>query len=158
VRPPRVWGSALKATPTNGIYYHGGTVKLYFIWYGNFVTGPASSDSIMTQDLLTALFDTGGLGGTAYARINSTYTDRSRPVSGSFALMESANDYYSRGNTLNDAGVTAVVSQAISSQGADQGCEWGIFRAHLVGCQRDVRLLHAVLWLAQSRHHLGIGH
>src|SRR5258708_18533778 len=94
----------------------GGTVTLYFIWYGNFLTGPASSDSVRTQDLITTLFSAGGLGGTAYARINSTYTDRSRAVTGRFALMESANDYYSRGTTLSDAAVTAVVAQAISNR------------------------------------------
>jgi hypothetical protein len=121
VQPPRVWSAPQKVTPTNGIYYHGGPVmagkvNLYFIWYGNFVNGPALSDSTQTQDLLTTLFGTGGLGGTAYARIDSTYTDKSHAVTGNFALMESANDYYSRGTTLSDAAVTAVVAQAISSR------------------------------------------
>jgi hypothetical protein len=119
-RPPRIWGAPQKGAPTNGIFYHGGpvmggTVNLYFIWYGNFLTGPTPSDSVATQDLLTTLFSTGGLGGTAYARINSTYSDRSRAVTGKFALMESANDYYSRGAKLNDAAVTAVVAQAVSN-------------------------------------------
>src|SRR5258708_32284288 len=76
-RPPRVWGAPQKGAPTNGIFYHGGPVmggtgNLYFIWYRNFLTGPASSDSALTQDLLTPLFRAVGLGGTAYARINST--------------------------------------------------------------------------------------
>jgi hypothetical protein len=121
VQPPHVWSAPQKTAPTNGIYYHGGPVmagkvNLYFIWYGNFVNGPALSDSTQTQDLLTTLFGASGLGGTAYARINSTYTDRSHLVTGNFALAESANDYYSRGARLNDAAVTAIVSQAMSSR------------------------------------------
>jgi hypothetical protein len=121
VQPPRVWGAPQKAAPTNGIYYHGGPVmagrvNLYFIWYGNFVNGPALSDGTQTQDLLTTLFGAGGLGGTAYARINSTYTDRSHAVTGNFALAESANDYYSRGTKLSDSVVSAIMSQAINSR------------------------------------------
>jgi len=120
-QPPRIWGAPQKTAPTNGILYHGGPiipgkVNLYFIWYGNFLTGPAASDAVMTQDLLTALFGAGGLGGTPYARINSTYSDRSHAVSGNFALLESVNDYYSRGTQLSDAAVTAVVAQAINSR------------------------------------------
>jgi hypothetical protein len=70
----------------------------------------------MTQDLLTTLFGAGGLGGTAYARINSTYTDRSHAVTGNFTVTELANDYYFPGSWLSDAAVTAVVTRAISSR------------------------------------------
>lgn len=93
----------------------GGTVNLYFLWYGNFVTGPSPSDSLLTQDLLTALFGAGGLGGTAYAKIDTTYSDKTHAASGDFALKQSVNDYYSHGKTLNDAAVVAVVSNAITS-------------------------------------------
>lgn len=110
-----------KAPATNGIYYHGGpilpgTANLYFIWYGNFVTGPAASDSIGTVDLLTDLFRTGGLGGSIYSRINSTYTDRSHAVSGNFALVESTYDFYSRGLSLSDTSVAAIVANAINTR------------------------------------------
>src|SRR5437879_2413487 len=106
---------------TNGIYYHGGpvipgNVNLYFIWYGNFVNGPGPSDSILTQNLLTTLFSNGGLGGSPYARINSTYSDPYRKVTGNFALAESANDYYSRGTKLSDNSVAGIVSSAIVSR------------------------------------------
>jgi hypothetical protein len=119
LRSPIVGGTA-RAT-TNGIYYHGGpvmagTVNIYFIWYGNFVNGPAASDSMTTQDLLTSLFSAGGLGGSPYAKINSTYTDTSHAVTGNFVLAEWANDYYSHGKQLSDATVAAVVSSAISSR------------------------------------------
>lgn len=118
-RVPVVVGSA--KTTTNGIYYHGGpvmagTVNLYFIWYGNFVNGPKPSDSMTTQDLLTSLFAAGGLGGSPYAKINSTYTDTAHTVTGNFVLAEWANDYYSHGKQLSDTAVAAVVSAAISSR------------------------------------------
>jgi hypothetical protein len=113
--------TGVSKSTTNGIYYHGGpvlhgTVNLYFIWYGNFVNGPKRSDSMTTQDLLTSLFASGGLGGSSYARINSTYTDASHAVTGNFVLAEWANDYYSHGKQLNDSSVAAVVSSAISSR------------------------------------------
>jgi phosphate-induced protein 1 len=106
---------------SNGIYYHGGSVmagnvNLYFIWYGNFVDGPASSDSIMTQQLVEDLFGAGGLGGSLYARINTTYSDGVHSVTGNFALKESANDYYSRGKILNDTSIMYVVASAINSR------------------------------------------
>jgi hypothetical protein len=119
IRVPVVTGPA--KTATNGIYYHGGpimpgTVNLYFIWYGNFVNGPKPSDSMTTQDLLTSLFAEGGLGGSPYAKINSTYTDTSHTATGNFVLAEWANDYYSHGKQLSDATVGAVVAAAISSR------------------------------------------
>jgi hypothetical protein len=109
------------ATTANSIYYHGGlvmpgAVNLYFIWYGNFVNGPAPSDSFLTQNLLTRLFGIGGLGGSPYARINSTYGDSYRKVTGNFALSESANDYYSHGTKLSDTAVAGIVSSAITSR------------------------------------------
>jgi len=109
-----------KKTLTNGISYHGGLimpdgVNLYFIWYGNFVNGPALSDSVRTQDLLSVLFGEGGLGGSPYARINSTYRDKTQAVTGNFVLAAAAYDYYSHGHGLNDASVASVVANAISS-------------------------------------------
>jgi hypothetical protein len=109
-----------KRTVTNGILYHGGpimpgAVNLYFIWYGNFVNGPATSDARETEDLISPLFGDGGLGGSAYAHINSTYTDQSQAVTGNFALAGTAYDYYSHGHALSDASVAAVVANAISS-------------------------------------------
>src|SRR2546430_3250897 len=122
VKPPPAIGSLPhKTTATNGIYYHGGpvmpgNVNLYFIWYGNFVNGPAPSDSTGTQDLLTTLFGAGGLGASSWARINSTYVDPVRKVSGNFTLAAETNDYYSRGTQLNDTAVAGIVSSAISAR------------------------------------------
>jgi len=109
------------AGANNGILYHGGavmpgTVNLYFIWYGNFSSGPAASDTNETVRLLTSLFSVGGLGGTPWSRINSTYYDASHPVSGNFALAASASDNYSHGKQLSDSGVAAVVAAAINQR------------------------------------------
>jgi len=114
-------GTIKKNAATNAIYYHGGPVmagkvNLYFIWYGNFVNGPAKSDSAMTQDLLGELFGENGLGGTPYARINSTYNQKGQAVTGEYALAASAFDYYSHGHNLNDTTVAAVVENAIASR------------------------------------------
>jgi Phosphate-induced protein 1 conserved region len=113
--------TAVRAAAGNGIFYHGGpvlpgTVRLYFVWYGNFVNGPALSDSVKTMDLLMTLFGRGGLGGSGYARINSTYADRARVVTGNFILADAASDYYSRGKNLSDAAVRAVVASAINGR------------------------------------------
>jgi Phosphate-induced protein 1 conserved region len=118
-QPPGA-GAVKKGPTTNNIYYHGGpvmtgTVNLYFIWYGNFVSGPAKSDSLTTQDLLADLFGQGGLGGTPYARINTTYNDKGHAVTGNFALTESVFDYYSYGTSLSDATVASVVGNAIGN-------------------------------------------
>jgi hypothetical protein len=114
-------GTVAKTVVTNSIFYHGGpvmagSVHLYFIWYGNFVNGPAKSDGATTQDLLTALFGEGGLGDSAYARINATYNDSTQAAAGNYALTESVFDYYSRGHNLSDATVAAVVDNAITSR------------------------------------------
>lgn len=119
-RPPfRIPQPHPGASTTNGIYYHGGpvipgTVNLYFIWYGNFVNGPAPSDTSATVSLLNWLFSAGGLGSSPYASINSTYYDKSQSVSGRYALAVSMSDSYSHGTQLSDAGVAAIVAAAIA--------------------------------------------
>ena len=105
----------------NGISYHGGPVMkanpvpVYFIWYGNWTNGPHASDSQTTINLLNSLFSSGGIGGSGYERINTTYGDNSGNVSGGLQLSQTTFDNYSRGTRLTDSGVQAVVSSAISS-------------------------------------------
>lgn len=109
-------------TQGNGINYHGGPVlkgnpvNVYFIWYGNWTNGPHASDSQVTVGLLDALFgSSGGIGGSGYEKINTTYGDNTGNVSGNIALAASTTDNYSHGTRLSDSGVKAVVSSAISS-------------------------------------------
>jgi len=115
------WQAATRGAVTNGIYYHGGkvmpgTVHLYFIWYGNWTNGPKASDSTLTQSLLSGLFaQAGGVGTSKLAQINTTYLDSSQLASGSFFLVHSTSDNYSRGKSLTDASVQAVVASAIQS-------------------------------------------
>ena len=105
----------------NGISYHGGPVMkanpvpVYFIWYGNWTNGPHASDSQTTINLLNSLFGSGGIGGSGYEGINTTYGDNSGNVSGGLQLTQSTFDNYSRGTRLTDSGVQSVVSSAISS-------------------------------------------
>jgi hypothetical protein len=105
----------------HGISYHGGpimpgNVHVYFIWYGNWTNGPRASDSQLTVSLLDALYgSSGGIGGSPYELINSTYGDATHNVSGHVSLIQSTTDNYSKGKAVGDAGVKAIVSRALSN-------------------------------------------
>jgi len=107
-------------TTGNGISYHGGpimpgTVHIYFIWYGNWVNGPKKSDSQTTVNLMNLLYGaSGGMGGSPYAKINSTYGDPTHQVTGNFSLVQSITDNYSKGKAVSDAGIKAIVTSAIN--------------------------------------------
>ena len=115
------WQAAGRGAVTNGIYYHGGkvmggTVHLYFIWYGNWTNGPKASDSSLTQSLLSGLFaPAGGVGTSKLAQIDGTYADGTQLASSSFALVHSVSDNYSHGKSLTDAAVQAIVASEIQS-------------------------------------------
>jgi len=106
----------------NGISYHGGPVmkgnpvSVYFIWYGDWSNGKHDSDSSSTINLLEDLFSSTGLNNSGYAKINTTYGDKSGNVSGSLVRKASIYDNYSKGTTLSDSEVKAVVSNAITSR------------------------------------------
>jgi len=104
----------------NGINYHGGpvmanTVNVYFIWYGNWVNGTHSSDSQTTVNLINSLYGSGGLSGSGYEMINSTYGDNSHNVSGLLTLAGSTTNNYSNGSRLSDRTIKTIVTNAISS-------------------------------------------
>jgi hypothetical protein len=109
---PQGQGKPSRPTSSNGIDYHGGPVmlgtpKVYYIWYGNW-----SGNSATT--LLTNLAQ--HIGGSSYFGINGTYYDgNNNRVSGLVSYTSSTNDGYSHGTTLTDAGVQAVVANAITS-------------------------------------------
>jgi hypothetical protein len=113
---PQGQGKPSRPTSGNGIDYHGGPVMLdnangaphiYYIWYGNWNGNTATT-------LLTNLAQ--NIGGSPYFHINTTYHDGSNAsVSGSANYVSSTTDNYSRGATLTDAGVQAVVASAITS-------------------------------------------
>jgi hypothetical protein len=110
-------------TQGNGINYHGGpimpgTVHIYFIWYGNWISGPKKSDSQTTVNLLNALYAaSGGMGGSPYAKINSTYGDSTHQVTGLFSLVRSTTDNYSQMKSVSDTGIKNIVQRAISNGG-----------------------------------------
>jgi len=106
----------------NGIFYHGGpvlrsaVVPIYVIWYGNWTNGPKPSDSQTTVNLIDSLLaGTGGIGGSPYENINSTYFDNVGPVSGGLALSAQVFDNYSQGSTLSDATLQTVVSSHLAN-------------------------------------------
>jgi hypothetical protein len=106
-------------TTGNGINYHGGpvipnTVNVYFIWYGNWSSGPKPSDSATTVNLLDALFSNTGLNNSGYFNINTTYGDTINNVSGNIVLAASTTDSYSHGKSLGDKAIKAIVTRAIT--------------------------------------------
>ncbi len=101
--PARTAGSA----SGNGIYYHGGpiikgTLDIHYIWYGDWSTNSATT-------ILPALAQ--HMGGSPYFNINTTYYDGSGThVTNMCSLSTQANDHYSRGTTLSDSDVQAIVA------------------------------------------------
>lgn len=97
---------------SNGISYHGGplilnTTNVYYIWYGTWGTNTAPS----ILDNFAAY-----IGGSPYFNINTTYYNGSNVhVSNSVKPVKSATDSGSQGTALSDAGVQAVVANAINS-------------------------------------------
>lgn len=96
----------------NGISYHGGplilrTTNVYYIWYGNWHNNSATT-------ILTNLAR--HIGGSPYFNINTTYYDGAhRHVDNLVHYAGSTQDNYSRGHSLTDAEVRAVVNSAITS-------------------------------------------
>jgi hypothetical protein len=84
-----------------------GTTNVYYIWYGNWTGNSATT-------ILTDLAQ--GIGGSPYFNINTTYYNGSNVhVSNSVNYAGSTTDNYSRGTTLSDSAVQAVVASAISN-------------------------------------------
>ena len=107
-------GGAATQTGTagNGISYHGGpimtgTPNLYYIWYGNWAADPGAVTILQRF----AQND----GGSPYYGINTTYYDGSNtPITNALNYSNSYNDNYSRGKTLGDSDILAIVSSAIT--------------------------------------------
>jgi hypothetical protein len=109
-------GEAKAAKPgggtSNGINYHGGpvmlgTINVYYIWYGDW-----SGNSATT--ILTDFAS--NIGGSPYFNINTTYYNGSNThVSNSVSYAGSTTDNYSRGVSLTDADIPAIVSSAITA-------------------------------------------
>jgi hypothetical protein len=96
---------------TNGISYHGGpvilgTTNVYYIWYGNW---SGNSATTLLQDLAMSI------GGSPYFNINTTYYNGSTThVTNAVTYAGSATDSYSRGTSLTDAAIQAIVASHVS--------------------------------------------
>jgi len=96
-----------------GIQYHGGPIMVgtpnaYYIWYGNW----SDFQKSILEDLIS------NLGGSAYYNINTTYCDSNGNFVSNAIAYSSSNsttDNYSQGTSFGDAGVKAIVSDAITS-------------------------------------------
>ena len=90
----------------NGINYHGGPLitagpNVHYIWYGSWQNG-----SINILDTLA-----NGMGGSPYFNINTTYYDGSNVhVANNVLKSADASDNYSRGTSLNDSDIQAIVA------------------------------------------------
>ena len=111
--PPQSNAGSKPARPVgNGISYHGGpvilgTTNVYYIWYGNWAGNGA--ESILTPLAMN-------IGGSPYFNINTSYYNGAGVrVSNSVNYAGSTTDNYSQSTAMNDNGVQAVVSSAISS-------------------------------------------
>ncbi len=112
---PEINGASAAKQPkgheTNGISLHGGPVMLgtthvYYIWYGDW--GGNTAPAILT--------DLAGNLASPYFNINSTYYNSAfAHVSNSVSFGGATSDNYSRGKSLSDAQILAVVSSAIST-------------------------------------------
>jgi hypothetical protein len=100
------------ASAVHDVRYHGGpvlggTVAIYFIWYGSW---PETGAREILPDLLR------GLTGSGYLRLQTRFRD---PASGTaaseLALRGSTTDRYSQGKAISDAGVANAVARAIVS-------------------------------------------
>jgi len=101
---------------SNGITYHGGPlmgvvgaspVSAYYIWYGNWSGNTATT-------ILTDLMQ--NIAPSPYYNINTTYYNGSGAhVVNSVTYGGSTNDNYSRGTSLSDSAIQAIVSDAITS-------------------------------------------
>jgi hypothetical protein len=96
---------------TNGICYHGGpvmggTIPIYYIWYGNW-----SGNSAVTL-LPTLVSD---LSASGYEHINTTYSiTNGTQISGAMALAGTGSDSYSQGTALTDANIKQIVTTYIA--------------------------------------------
>jgi len=114
---PAVAASSEALSNAGNIPYGGGpimagTVRLYYIFYGNWSAGDKS--------ILTDLAST--IGPSPYYHINTGYYDTGMGGSGglhrvanSVAFGGSIPDNYSHGTTLTDPDVTSIISNAITS-------------------------------------------
>lgn len=94
------------------ITYHDGPVmrgqsNLYLIWYGNWAGDTAP---IVLTDLAS------NIGGTSYFTINATYPDATGVApSGALIYSGATSDFYSRGATLTESDIEAIIANQISA-------------------------------------------
>jgi phosphate-induced protein 1 len=101
---------------TPAITNHGGPViatpVVYVVWYGNWNQGNGSDNAAgqqIVRDFLSRI------GGSAYFRLNTTYSTSSTTVTGNVTFGGETNDSYSRGSRLRDSDIRTIATNAINA-------------------------------------------
>src|SRR5260221_5717273 len=118
--------AAVAAGPTgqavvtgNGINYNGGPVlqgnpvPVYIIWYGNW--NGTGSNTQTTINLIETFLGANALGGSRYERINTTYRDTTRNVSGNLLFLKEVRDTGSQGKRLRNSRNFPAISAQLTS-------------------------------------------
>ena len=95
------WGGELIQTPV-----------VYVIWYGNW-NSTDGSDTPAGQQIIRDFLNS--IGGSPYFNINQTYSTNGYTVTGNVVFGGEYYDAGSKGTTLSDASITAIVNHALTS-------------------------------------------
>src|SRR5258706_14786095 len=95
----------------NGIDYHGGpvmggTVDVYYIWYGNW--GGSTAPQILN-------YWASNIGNSPVYRVNTTYGDNGTNVSGNVHYAGSTSVGYSHGNHPTNGDIWTIVNDVLSA-------------------------------------------
>ena len=100
------------STSTQMLYGGGpvmhGPVKLYFVWYGNWINNTAPA---ILADMAASM------GGSPWMNIVSTYRDSVGPASAAVSFGGAIFDSYSRGASISDADVLTIVVAGVVTGG-----------------------------------------
>ena len=95
------WGGELIQTPV-----------VYVLWYGNW-NSTDGSDTPAGQQIIRDFLNS--IGGSPYFNINQTYSTNGYTVTGNVVFGGEYYDAGSKGTTLSDASITAIVNHALTS-------------------------------------------
>jgi hypothetical protein len=106
-------------TVTPAITWHGGpvmggTVTMYYIFYGNWNQSNGSDNAAGKQILIDFA---NSVGGSPYEQLNTTYSISGTSVTGNVSYGGAVTDAYSQGSRLRDASILTIVNNAINNLG-----------------------------------------
>jgi hypothetical protein len=90
----------------------GGTVTMYYIFYGNWNQSNGSDNAAGKQILVDFA---NSIGGSPYMQLNTTYSISGTTVTGNVSYGGSVSDAYSQGTRLRDSSILTIVNRALSN-------------------------------------------